>query len=39
MGKYKLNSEKKEVKVLIKVFNFLLKGVVKEHQVKNRIYA
>jgi len=39
MEKYKLNSEKKEVKVLIKVFNFLLKDIVKEHKIERNVYA
>ena len=34
---YKLNTEKREVLVLIKVFNLLLKNVVEEHQEKEKI--
>ncbi len=36
---YKLNIEKKEVKVLIRVFNLLLEDIGKEYNDKQEIYA
>ena len=36
---YKLNTEKNEVKFLIKVFNSLLKNLVNEHKVGDKVYA
>ena len=36
---YKLNKEKKEVKILLRAFSMVLKKILKEHEKKEKIYA
>lgn len=36
---YKLNKDKKEVKILLKVFDVLLTNIVEEYKKKEKVYA